>query len=209
MYPDKPSAIGVSFARTSDYTQRDFMFSTIEVTDDDAYLHTLEQSFNFGTITLELWRLRVANVVTKPMHHQYGSPVLEHQIVHERSKKAGTHHVRYGEEYSSPNPVVDMVTSQKIDQAPYVSFTFRYRPLAMLMANEIVPRPLDFFYDNAYANQIPPAVNHDAASLAEIRRLESRLDGLRSRARRAGPSDHPTRRRIKMEPDSAEIIDLT
>jgi hypothetical protein len=31
-YPDKPSAVGVSFAKTSDYTQRDFMFSTIEVT---------------------------------------------------------------------------------------------------------------------------------------------------------------------------------
>ena len=32
LYPDKPSAVGVSYARTSDYTQRDFMFSTIEVT---------------------------------------------------------------------------------------------------------------------------------------------------------------------------------
>lgn len=31
-YPDRPSAVGVSHARTSDYTQRDFMFSTIEVT---------------------------------------------------------------------------------------------------------------------------------------------------------------------------------
>jgi len=112
-YPDKPSSVGVSYARTSDYTQRDFMFSTIDVTgeissskvcrsgllmlhmpDDDAYLHTLGQTFNFGTITLDLWRLRVTNVVTKAVQHHYGSPVLERQIVHERSKKAGTHHVK-------------------------------------------------------------------------------------------------------------------
>jgi hypothetical protein len=112
-YPNKPSAVGVSYARTSDYTQRDFMFSTIEVTgvisspsfhwlillmyrasDDDAYLHTLGQMYNFGTITLDLWRLHVTNVTTKIMQHQYGSPVLEPQIVHERSKKAGTHHTK-------------------------------------------------------------------------------------------------------------------
>lgn len=112
-YPDKPSAVGVSYARTSDYTQRDFMFSTIEVTgivpsssfhslvlltshplDDDEYLYTLGQTYNFGTITLDLWRLDVIDVVTKTMQHQYGKPVLEPQIVHERSKKAGTHHAK-------------------------------------------------------------------------------------------------------------------
>jgi hypothetical protein len=31
-YPDRPSAVGVFYARTSDYTRRDFMFSAIEVT---------------------------------------------------------------------------------------------------------------------------------------------------------------------------------
>ncbi|KAF9469389.1 hypothetical protein BDZ94DRAFT_1126573, partial [Collybia nuda] len=146
-YPNRPNAVGVCYARTSDYTCRDFMFSAIEVTDDDEYLHTLGRTYQFGTITLDLWRLQVVNVVTKPLEHQYGGPVLESQIVHERSKKAGTHHVKYGEEYASPPPVVDMVTGYKLDQAPCASFTFKYRPFAMLMANGIVPRPVPLFQD--------------------------------------------------------------
>lgn len=113
-YPNRPNAVGVFYARTSDYTRRDFMFSTIEVTgnifppprlgvtchstllhlDDDEYLHTLGRTYQFGTITLDLWRLYVVDVVSKPLEHQYGGPVLESQIVHERSKKAGTHHVK-------------------------------------------------------------------------------------------------------------------
>jgi len=213
LYPDKPSAVGVSHARTSDYTQRDFMFSTIEVTDDDEYLYTLGQTYNFGTITLDLWRLHVTDVVRKTMQHQYGSPVLESQIVHERSKKAGTHHVKYGEEYHSPSPVVDMVTSRKVDQVPFASFTFRYRPLAMLMANGIVPRPSNFSYNWSNASPNSRAVDNDESAAAEIRRLESRLNSLRSQVGRADPSDRPSRK-IKVEPDNdylraSDVIDLT
>jgi hypothetical protein len=45
----------------------------------------------------------------------------------------------------------------------------------MLMANEIVPRPLDFFYNDTYANPAPRAAIYDEAALAEIRRLEVTL----------------------------------
>lgn len=31
-YPEKPDAFGISYARTSDYTRRDFVFSAIQVT---------------------------------------------------------------------------------------------------------------------------------------------------------------------------------
>lgn len=116
IFPDRLNSIGVSFARTSEFTQRDFMFSAIQVTgefprtrsflisgslcllfeDDDAYLDTIDQTYNFGTITLELWRLTVLGVASMPIEHQSGRPVLESQLVHERSKKAGTHHTRQG-----------------------------------------------------------------------------------------------------------------
>lgn len=215
-YPDKPSAVGVSYARTSDYTQRDFMFSTIEVTDDDAYLYTVGQTYNFGIITLELWRLCVTDVVMKTMQHTYGSPVLESQVVHERSKKAGTHHVKYGEEYHARSPAVGMVTSQKVDEAPFVSFTFRYRPLAVLMAQGIVPRPLYSSYNNSNIGTdiVPWTVSYSETATTEIQRLESRLDSLRSQVGQAGRSDRPSKRRIKVEPGNfhrkaREVIDLT
>jgi hypothetical protein len=113
-FPDKPNALGIWYSRTSDYTRRDFVFAPIEVTgkycfysqrplyvptgqhikDDDAYLYTLGNTLRFGTIKLELWRILVIDVDCRPLVHQPGSPLLEGQVLHERSKKAGTHHVK-------------------------------------------------------------------------------------------------------------------
>ncbi|GLB34567.1 hypothetical protein LshimejAT787_0201320 [Lyophyllum shimeji] len=183
-YPDRPNAVGVYYARTSECTRRDFMFSAINVTDDDAYLHTISRTYSFGTIRLELWRLNVTNVVTESLEHQLGTQVLESQVVHERSKKAGTHHVRYSEEYYSPAPVVDVVTADKMDIVPYVTFTFKYRPMAMLMANGIVPRP------------VPAA---DRAAAAEIRTLEAKLAALREKARQTGAAAPLAHRQVKTE----------
>ncbi|KAG6908583.1 hypothetical protein DXG01_004069 [Tephrocybe rancida] len=199
-FPDRPNAVGVSYARTSEFTRRDFMFTSLGVTDDDAYLDTVDQSYNFGTITLELWHLHVEGVVSKPLEHQPGNQVLEGQVVHERSKKAGTHHVKYGEEYYSPSPVVDVVSAHTIGAGPYASFTFKYRPIEMLMAGGIVPRPID-------------------NRAEEIRALEDRLAALRTKVK-AAEVPPPPRRKIKTEPGTAgfafgrqngppEIIDLT
>ncbi|KAF5369203.1 hypothetical protein D9615_009963 [Tricholomella constricta] len=186
-YPQRPNAVGVYYARTSDLTRRDFMFTSIEVTDDDAYLHTVGRTYKFGTITLELWRIHVDTFkpLTK-LEHQPDNPVLEAQLVHERSKKAGTHHVKYGEEYFLPAPVVDVVTTHALDSAPYATFTFKYRPIgrSMLMANGIVPRP------------IPVA---DRVTTAEIRALEVRLAALRSRASQPGDDAPLVHRKIKTE----------
>lgn len=207
-YPNRPNAVGVSYARTSDFTRRDFMFTAIEVTDDDAYLHTVGQAYNFGTITLELWRLQVTNVVSQQMEHQAGSPVLEGQVVHEKTKKAGTHHVKYGEEYYAPAPVIDVVSGYKIDAEPWITFIFKYRPIPMLMANGIIPRP------------VASASNGDQEVVAEIRTLEAKLQALRSRVGHTStrvPTTH-SNRRIKAEPRDSlrglrsspvEIIDLT
>lgn len=209
-YPDKPNGVGVSYTRTSDYTRRDFVFSSIQVSDDDAYLNTIDASLDIGTIQLQLWRFQVQNVVTRPLEHSYGGPVLEEQVVHERSKKAGAHHVKFGEEYPSPAPTVDIVNGFMMDTTPFITFTFKYRPLAILMANDIVPRP-------------EVLTDDDPRTHSEIRRLEERLKALRSsqdaeanrsRQSTSGPSGvhrSPTRarRRIKQEPYSREVIDLT
>lgn len=114
-YPHKPNGVGISYARTSDWTRRDFEFSSIIVTgvfpphllhlwsisrpcshlrpDHDDYLHTVDATYHIGTIALQLWRIEVDDVSAQTLKHQYGVPTLDHQIVHERSKKAGSHHV--------------------------------------------------------------------------------------------------------------------
>ncbi|TEB39541.1 hypothetical protein FA13DRAFT_1618677 [Coprinellus micaceus] len=127
-FPHKPNGVGVSYARTSDWTRRDFQFSSIVVTDHDDYLHTVDASFKIGTIVLQLWRIEVENVAPETLKHQYGAPTLDQQIVHERSKKAGSHHVVYGEEYVSEAPTVDMVRGRTLDREPAAVFTFKYRP---------------------------------------------------------------------------------
>lgn len=76
-----------------------------KIADDDAYLDTIDASLDIGTIQLQLWRFQVQNVVTRPLEHSYGGPVLEEQVVHERSKKAGAHHVKYVSSHHLKSPL--------------------------------------------------------------------------------------------------------
>lgn len=114
---------------------------------------------DLGVIKLHLWRIKVADVTTRVQEHKLGRQTLEAQLVHERSKKAGSHHVQYvslfrprntvikagnrfGQEYASPAPVIDVVQAKEIDTKPYLTFEFKYRPLSLLIANDIAPKIL-------------------------------------------------------------------
>ncbi|KAF9065767.1 hypothetical protein BDP27DRAFT_1297974 [Rhodocollybia butyracea] len=138
-FPDKADTVRVSYTRTSEYTRRDFLFSVVQVTDDDEYLSTVDHS-KFGTITLDLWRLQVKRVARQTLVHEHQYRLPEPQVVHERSKMGGRHHVKFGEEYQSPLPTVDMVDARRMDRDPYVSFTFKYRPQDMLRAQGVIER---------------------------------------------------------------------
>jgi hypothetical protein len=70
-----------------------FLNSNASCTDDDSYLDTVQASMDIGTITLQIWRIEVQEVVSETLKHRYGAPTLDDRIVHERSKKAGAHHV--------------------------------------------------------------------------------------------------------------------
>lgn len=62
--------------------------------DDDAYLHTVGHEYPFGVIKVELHRLAVTSFLPEQNLYHSGGPVLESQVLHERSKKGGTHHVK-------------------------------------------------------------------------------------------------------------------
>ncbi|KAJ2934962.1 hypothetical protein H1R20_g2102, partial [Candolleomyces eurysporus] len=154
-YPNKPSGVGIS---------------NLSRADDDSYLDTVGASMDIGTITLQLWRIEVQEVVSETLKHRYGATTLDDRIVHERSKKAGAHHVTYGEEYASPAPTVDMVRGRTIDTAPVATFSFKYRPYDILLANGIIPRPTP--PPNTSSSSAQLEVDEETA--AQIRRLEVR-----------------------------------
>ncbi|KAJ6622925.1 hypothetical protein B0H10DRAFT_1944240 [Mycena sp. CBHHK59/15] len=96
----------------------------------------------FGTIRLELWEADIQRIVQAPFQHQYGSAVLEPQVIHETSKQAGAHHVKFGGEYVVPQATVNMVNGTRKGSEPVATFTFNYRPYDILMAGGIIPRPM-------------------------------------------------------------------
>ncbi|KAJ6622913.1 hypothetical protein B0H10DRAFT_2187323 [Mycena sp. CBHHK59/15] len=191
-HPQDAHAIGISYATTSDFTRRDFVFDAIQVTDDDAYLYTLDSPPTFGTIRLELWEADIQRIVQAPFQHQYGSAVLESQILHETSKKAGSHHVKFGGEYVVPQATVNMVNGTRKGSGPVSTFTFNYRPYDILMAGGIIPRPAQ-----------APVKSEPVAD--KIEQLEARLKSLRSQ--QAGRSTH--RRTSRDERKPVQVIDLT
>ncbi|KAJ4465157.1 hypothetical protein C8J55DRAFT_441447 [Lentinula edodes] len=138
-FPHRPNTVRVSYTRTSEVTRRDFFFSVIQVVDDDEYIPSVDYT-KFGVITLELWRLRVNRVVRQQLQYDPSKiPMLEFQVLPEQTKKGGTHHVRFGTEYSASRPIVDMVDGQKLDKAPYMSFSFKYRPRGL---SELISPPI-------------------------------------------------------------------
>ncbi|KAF7337858.1 hypothetical protein MVEN_02008800 [Mycena venus] len=192
-YPDDADAIGISYATTSDFTRRDFVFSAIQVTDDDAYLYTLDSPPAFGTIRLELWEADIEQIVRAPFQHRYGGDVLEGQVIHEMSKKAGAHHVKFGGEYVPP---------------PSRPFAFNYRPYDILLAGGIIPR--------SAPTQPRVAVKSEAVD-DRIHALEAQLASLR--AQKTGSTTHTSRPKFadlkthwRSDPrtgKAVQVIDLT
>lgn len=64
-------------------------------------------------------------------------------IVHEKSKKAGTHTTQLGKQEVSKRHSKAIKTEPytRSDTTPWVSFEFRYRPAAILQAEGIMPKP--------------------------------------------------------------------
>ncbi|KIK61850.1 hypothetical protein GYMLUDRAFT_224106 [Collybiopsis luxurians FD-317 M1] len=139
-FPDKSDTFRISYTRTSESTRRDFVFSVIQVTDDEEHSTFATDISKFGVINLDLWRIHIKRVVRCPLPRECKYPALKPQVVHERSKMDGMHHVKSGEEYKVPLSTVDMVDGEKMDKAPYVSFKFRYKPREFLLAQRIITR---------------------------------------------------------------------
>jgi hypothetical protein len=203
-----PVTIQKSSLPASSMTEKPFLFSPLELTDDDAYLDQSGASNNLGEIMIEIWRVApIASTAAGRMHFP------EAQKVHERSKKALAHRVKLGDEVYAPQKPTLQV--KKIDMVPLVTFVFKYRSLDMLRANGIAPtstvqkRPAEAQPEADVKEEV---VDIEDDGDDEIRALERRLNTLKSR--RLTSQGNPAKK-VKREPRNqgafvpGEIIDLT
>ncbi|KAF5327079.1 hypothetical protein D9619_004509 [Psilocybe cf. subviscida] len=129
---DLPSVNAVSIRISPTETQR-FMFGSLELSDDDALLEA-SSAKALGEIKILFYR--VGTIV--PTYNGNYAPAPQAQKVHERAKKGLAHSVKYGGTQLDPlNPA--MLYYSCSNETLLATHLIRYRPLAMLQANGIVP----------------------------------------------------------------------
>ncbi|KIY50775.1 hypothetical protein FISHEDRAFT_71096 [Fistulina hepatica ATCC 64428] len=200
-------------------TFRPFQFSQVETTDDEALLHSTSAN-RIGEIKIAVWEVIVGR--NSRMIYKEATGVRK---VHERSKKGLLHGVSYGATQTAlqtSNPI----SAHKL--ALIAEFIFLYRPLDLLIANDIAPRVAANPHKRKVATDSPEGTSHndvevdqdvklqaDAQEIAaEIRELKERLAAAERRLA-AGPAA----KRVKREPAKKktntnlgkflDVIDLT
>ncbi|KAJ7782345.1 hypothetical protein DFH07DRAFT_874432 [Mycena maculata] len=122
----------VSGRRTSGSTITPVIFSSLELTDDDAFLDSAAPK-DIGLIRLEIWTInRTGSVPFSNIAPREASKI------HERSKKLGAHQTKFGDQVVEPITRYAAVFDY-LEALPMVTFTFKYRPLELLKANGITP----------------------------------------------------------------------
>ncbi|KAJ3732418.1 hypothetical protein DFJ43DRAFT_308965 [Lentinula guzmanii] len=130
MHAGEPQTFTSSGVLTTATSERPFVFSKLELTDDDEYL-------NMATAGLGDVKLVISHAtfgVTTHDHNRYKNCDTIGKI-HEKSKKATGHRVGLGA--SKPVVYTKLISAQR--HAVVVNFVFRYRPIDMLRANGIAP----------------------------------------------------------------------
>ncbi|KAG1743501.1 hypothetical protein EDB19DRAFT_1698978 [Suillus lakei] len=196
------------------------MFSHIELTDDESMLDDqtsndigqIEAKFNLGKFT------KAEKVVKFQMVNNHTLRVRGGKV-HERSKKACSHRVAFGEESPVSRPPL---TSGRFvsDNSPTTAFAFKYTRLDILQAMGIAPltsnTPITAeTEDRSDENEAMSGPNEfspsdDVKPLARIRELEMELQRLCAQVEDRKPSQ------VKLEHGGSrrnhavmEVIDLT
>ncbi|KAG1885291.1 uncharacterized protein F5891DRAFT_1058167 [Suillus fuscotomentosus] len=205
---------------SNSYVKRDFMFSQLELTDDDSMLD--DRSANdIGQIMMEVVQGKYTMKEQVMGSHNVNDRTLRVREgkVHERAKKACPHRVVFGEEVPDQSPV----SAFKIipDNSPKTVFVFKYTRLDILQAMGVAPRTSimadteaemeDHDDDNEVMDGSDESLpSDDVKPLARIRELEMELQRLRAQVEDRKPSlvklEHGGSRR---KPAAMEVIDLT
>ncbi|KAG6374431.1 hypothetical protein JVT61DRAFT_4468 [Boletus reticuloceps] len=191
-------------------SSRPFVFSKLELTEDEnEYLN--QSSAHLGEIQIKIYKVQV---VEKRLC--LGSTVPCHGKVHERSKKAVTHCVSYGQEVEIPT-AYSCITRLLDSSFPLATFVFKYRDFGLLQANGIIPKPPPAKKKAAVSVDVLDLTTGDDMERQPIGdeieivedTTEKRTASLLSK--RSNPSEVQPTKRIKREENfvRGEVIDLT
>ncbi|KAJ7782350.1 hypothetical protein DFH07DRAFT_790352 [Mycena maculata] len=132
-----PSGISARQDGVTDATTvRQFTFSSITLTDDDAFLGNTTNHEKLGLIEVNIYPIQVFGYV--PV--MYSSMALPEIKLHERAKTTVTQQVKLAEPKLLEVP--QTAVSHRFLGPPLVTFAFRYRPLSILQASGIAPQPV-------------------------------------------------------------------
>ncbi|KAG1743500.1 hypothetical protein EDB19DRAFT_568532 [Suillus lakei] len=191
------------YVNTSMNSIRPLTFSKLQLTDEDQHLNSAHAGL--GEISLAIWPVNVIG-----MGYQRSLVSAKGTMVHERSKKASSHCVGFGEEIRVPPQQV--INVARVGITPTATFVFRYRPFDRLVADGIAPPPmqpsrgtkreapvdvpeLEDHNDGTGLDIDDEALRELNALKAQVKRLEERISTTRSA------------KRVKIE--VSDTIDLT
>ncbi|THU77924.1 hypothetical protein K435DRAFT_845972 [Dendrothele bispora CBS 962.96] len=200
---------------TSPTSQKLFLFSRLDLTDDDAYLDT--NHTQIGEIKVVFHEGVIVSDATFAPCGFKGA-----EKVHERSKKAISHQVGLGVEEQTPRQ--NFLYSRRL--RTLATMVFRYRPIDILQANGLAPptpkppaepqvgekrpAPPEDTLDPTMSGDEEDEDNEEEIEalearltvLHEIEALEARLAVLRNKRRRMTVKSEPG---VKTEPGSTSI----
>ncbi|KAF7357834.1 hypothetical protein MVEN_00829500 [Mycena venus] len=180
---------------TDGTTLKPFVFSSLELSDDDALLGT--SSFqDLGLIELAIKPVHVMGLTDLPIYS------LSDLKVHERLKKAVTQQIALAEPEALKQPVRCV---KVLPTGPeFVKFHFKYRPIDVLRANGIAPSspPL-----KRKASAEPPRAQtpEDSEKLADLEKVKV----LREELRALEAKVHRRERKPRIKNEVGAAIDLT
>ncbi|RPD61428.1 hypothetical protein L227DRAFT_574493 [Lentinus tigrinus ALCF2SS1-6] len=132
----KGSTSGV---RTGPETLQLFQFSSLVTTDDDD-APNLDDDSRLGVIHVTVFRISSRHRVRPSAPGHRHSEFRSVGVVHERSKKAGAHCVSLGHARQvEPRSAVEWKMSVDPREDPLATFTFHYKPEAVLQAEGVIP----------------------------------------------------------------------
>ncbi|KAI0786154.1 hypothetical protein C8Q75DRAFT_282666 [Abortiporus biennis] len=113
-------------------TEKPFIFTKLNTSDDDALiLNNKEKLDKIGSIEVKVFEYKNKKPDLSEWNHS--AEKLKIILVHERSKKIGSHQISLGD--SRTKPKREFRTVDYVDpQNPLVTFVFRYRPRDILQA---------------------------------------------------------------------------
>ncbi|KZT06460.1 uncharacterized protein LAESUDRAFT_759296 [Laetiporus sulphureus 93-53] len=156
-------------------TVRPFMFSNVTLTDDDnVALAGTTNADNLGVIEIRVYRCMT--IGSGPFEAVRGVSFTEVGPIHERTKKAGSHCVSLGE--SEATHRARTMDVRYIDDPrrspPHITFRYNYRPMGMLIAQDIAPRPLPPPSETTNVHVERRGIKRSASSMAESDRQSKR-----------------------------------